>query len=426
MRCAGAGRTTEGHASAVSERGRNSLGCASRCRAEVREMRNAAHPRPEVLYRLRHARASRHCQAGPAADRDCAGIRRPSVTSTTGRRGGAECAKCAAALTPGLKFCTACGTPAQALAQSAVAAQAPPPVARTPQAASTPPQYPPPPAGWPSAPANGPAAPPAEAKSGGALKIVLPILLLLIIGAGGYFAYKHYWQPRQQAIPGSAGFGASAGSSATASGAGSASRGGHTRSICSDGASSRRRSAGHSNSRSNAVGQDKVRLRAGSSRGAGTPAPAASFTPATPVAATPPRVSEPVATPIERVQEPQVPANDAPPPAPQRAEITRPESPAPPVAPARVIPPPAPAVPKSGTLIWSGQLEKDKVLTIDGASASNGTLRGALPGVPVMVEVTPSTVGVAEMPGPTNGWKRIVLRSRNNSNVVVTVKWTVL
>ncbi|HWR49953.1 MAG TPA: hypothetical protein VN428_02530, partial [Bryobacteraceae bacterium] len=243
---------------------------------------------------------------------------------------------------------------------------------------------------------------------------------------GGYFAYKHYWQPRQQAIP------AAPVSEQARAAAQQPPEQEAPAAVDTPAASAVTEppAAAAAPVIQTPAATPLARTRsasvAGSSRGGGTPAPAASFTPATPVVATPPRVSEPVATPIERVQEPQAPANHAPPPAPQRAGITRPESPAPPVAPARVIPPPAPAVPKSGTLIWSGQLEKDKVLTIDGASASNGTLRGALPGVPVMVEVTPSTVGVAEMPGPTNGWKRIVLRSRNNSNVVVTVKWTVL
>jgi hypothetical protein len=66
------------------------------------------------------------------------------------------------------------------------------------------------------------------------------------------------------------------------------------------------------------------------------------------------------------------------------------------------------------------------VITIDGERTSAGSLRGELPGVPVMVEVQPSDVGLAEAPSPRNGWKRMVLRSRVNRQMVVTIKWTVV
>jgi hypothetical protein len=98
-----------------------------------------------------------------------------------------------------------------------------------------------------------------------------------------------------------------------------------------------------------------------------------------------------------------------------------------------VAPPPARARraysgPDSGVIIWSGQLQKNGLFTIDGENASAGTLRGdLLPGVPVMItEVQPSDVGLAETPSPANGWKRIVLRSRSNRHSVVTITWSVL
>jgi hypothetical protein len=55
-----------------------------------------------------------------------------------------------------------------------------------------------------------------------------------------------------------------------------------------------------------------------------------------------------------------------------------------------------------------------------------GTVNGALPGVPVLIDVEPKDVGVAEPPGPGNGWRRLVLRSRVNRNTVVTIKWRTL
>lgn len=93
------------------------------------------------------------------------------------------------------------------------------------------------------------------------------------------------------------------------------------------------------------------------------------------------------------------------------------------VHPAPVPTPPQPSVPASGTVIWSGRLQKNVTLSIEGGSASAGTLRGALPGVPVMIEVEPKDLGVAEAPGPGNGWRRLVLRSRSDRETVVTIRW---
>jgi len=101
-------------------------------------------------------------------------------------------------------------------------------------------------------------------------------------------------------------------------------------------------------------------------------------------------------------------------------------------APAVSAPPPpakpAHSGPRSGVLIWSGQLERNGLIEIAGGTASGlpGTLRGELPGVPVIIEVEPKDVGVAEAPSPQNGWKRLVLRSRGQRMSVVTIKWTVV
>ncbi len=81
---------------------------------------------------------------------------------------------------------------------------------------------------------------------------------------------------------------------------------------------------------------------------------------------------------------------------------------------------------RSGTLLWSGTLEKDGVVTIEGNHASTGSLTGELPGVPVEIDVDAREFGVAEAPAPTNGWKRIAIRSRRKRNAVVTIKWTAL
>jgi len=96
------------------------------------------------------------------------------------------------------------------------------------------------------------------------------------------------------------------------------------------------------------------------------------------------------------------------------------------VTPAAPPPPPQavqPAIPSSGTLTWSGHLGKNALVTIQGHSASSGSLQGQLPGVPVIIQVDPSDVGVAEAPGPQNSWKRVVLRSNKSRNIVVRIEW---
>jgi hypothetical protein len=147
-----------------------------------------------------------------------------------------------------------------------------------------------------------------------------------------------------------------------------------------------------------------------------------------------PRVVEPARRPAPSAAPSSVPVPAEPAPA-QPAAVEQPvvtppapvEQPAP--APA---PPPPPAAkpvysgPPSGTLVWSGQLKKNGTITIQGDHASVGSLHGELPGVPIMIEIQPSDVGIAEAPSPANGWKRVVLRSRVNRRSVVTIQWKVL
>jgi hypothetical protein len=133
-------------------------------------------------------------------------------------------------------------------------------------------------------------------------------------------------------------------------------------------------------------------------------------------AAQPVQAAPPPAAPAQAAQEQAAPVQTAP---PQRApaQITPPSRPA---------PAPGYTGPTSGVVIWSGQLEKGGTITLDGATASQGTLNGSLPGVPVMIQIEPADVAVAEAPAPSNGWKRAVLRSRRNQHSVVTIRWKVL
>ncbi len=154
---------------------------------------------------------------------------------------------------------------------------------------------------------------------------------------------------------------------------------------------------------------------------------------AQPVAPPPPPQSS--AVPPERATEPptqgaavqhQVAATPMPQSAPPAAMAPSPvvETPRPPVA-RTEIPQHRPqvVVPAAGFLTWSGRLRKSEPLAIDGNGASSGTLQGTLPGVPIMIEVDPKDIGVAEAPGPGNGWRRLVLRSRSDRNIVMTIRW---
>ena len=121
---------------------------------------------------------------------------------------------------------------------------------------------------------------------------------------------------------------------------------------------------------------------------------------------------------------------------------------------------------RSGRLIWTGSLRKNGSLTITPSGASSGVLSGHLPGVPVNVSLLPAElvdggiavyskdaersgaseppsawngwnvtvlhdwdpkriaeVNIAEFPGPSNNWKRLVVRGGNRNVSVFVVNW---
>jgi hypothetical protein len=137
------------------------------------------------------------------------------------------------------------------------------------------------------------------------------------------------------------------------------------------------------------------------------------------------------------------------------------------------IPPPPPVAPpapksaapvKGGAFIWTGELSKNRILTIDKNHPSTGALNGALPSGPVRVHVYPATltdeglsvsvndqraghsepagarngwnktsyvrdprlagaVSVLEWPGSSNGWSRLVLRGEAAKLSVILIEW---
>jgi hypothetical protein len=77
-------------------------------------------------------------------------------------------------------------------------------------------------------------------------------------------------------------------------------------------------------------------------------------------------------------------------------------------------------------LTWTGELQKEGVLTISAGKASAGTLHGVLPGVPITIEVDARDIGLTESPGARNGWQRIVIRSHKKRNGPIVIRWKVI
>jgi hypothetical protein len=151
--------------------------------------------------------------------------------------------------------------------------------------------------------------------------------------------------------------------------------------------------------------------------------------------AAPPVAPIPLAPPAPRDHSPSVSAGARPAkrPAAKKAEEEPVQSPRPKEEPAapkvKVEAPPKPAPPPvapSGIMLWSGKVEKNGTIVIDGGKSETGTVNGAvLPGVPVNVRVEPKGFTVAEPPSAATGWKRMAIHSQKKAHIVVTVYWDV-
>jgi hypothetical protein len=143
------------------------------------------------------------------------------------------------------------------------------------------------------------------------------------------------------------------------------------------------------------------------------------------VAAAPPAPVEPVVpeqkkTVVRPAKKPAIKKEE-----PVQPEPRAKEEPVPP----KVEAPPKPAQPPvapSGLMLWSGRVEKNGTIVIDGGKSETGAVNGAvLPGVPVTVRVEPKGFTVEEPPSAANGWKRISIHSQKKAHIVVTVYWNV-
>ncbi len=349
--------------------------------------------------------ACRQCGAAnkPEAKfcRSCGGtLAAPAPAPAAAPVSAPRCPNCGAEAGPGRKFCHICG---QTLAPSFTAA---PPVAIAPP----PPAPPTPAAPWPpvaAQPSPAPVAAPQPAKNA-AMMVALVASLVLLLAAIALLAYKLYFQNR-----------AAAPSATPAQPA-----------TISQPAPQTPAPAPETPVPAPAL-QTPASTPPPAAAGPQTSLPAPGTQPQQPSRSPAPVSQAGRPTPMPQTSTPQVPPpagappspgpSEPPQPAAPRAEILKPQPAAPP-APVK----PAYSGPSSGVLVWSGQLQREGLVEIIGSSASSGTLRGELPGAPVIVEVEPKDVGVAEAPSPANGWKRLVLRSRTRRLSVVTIKWTVI
>lgn len=119
---------------------------------------------------------------------------------------------------------------------------------------------------------------------------------------------------------------------------------------------------------------------------------------------------------IFRTEPEQPPAQALPPP-----PAPRPEPVEPPAPPAPPSPPPYQG-PSAGTLIWTGNIDGNTLLKIQGGGVNFGRLTNELPGIAVRVEVEPRDFVVVDAPSAANNWKSVSLRSLRRVRQTV-IRW---
>jgi serine/threonine protein kinase len=81
--------------------------------------------------------------------------------------------------------------------------------------------------------------------------------------------------------------------------------------------------------------------------------------------------------------------------------------------------------PQQGRIVWTGDLDSDQEIDLT-AKQTAGAVSGALPGVPVSIEVHPTSVKVVTPPAAGNQWRRLVLRNDGKKQVVIVVNWAII
>lgn len=84
------------------------------------------------------------------------------------------------------------------------------------------------------------------------------------------------------------------------------------------------------------------------------------------------------------------------------------------------------AGPATGELIWTGTVSGTQLVTIDHDHADVGTLEGALPQLPCIIQPTnEKKVGIVAAPSPTNNYDRLVLRVIGKGSMRIVIDWAV-
>jgi hypothetical protein len=84
--------------------------------------------------------------------------------------------------------------------------------------------------------------------------------------------------------------------------------------------------------------------------------------------------------------------------------------------------PPPRALPRTGYIVWRGNLDKNGVIEIDGNASVPGSIDSGLPGVPVTVDLDTKNFAMVEYPSSSNGYRRMRIRSRNKVQSII-LKW---
>lgn len=92
----------------------------------------------------------------------------------------------------------------------------------------------------------------------------------------------------------------------------------------------------------------------------------------------------------------------------------------------KVSPAEVPSGPRFGKLVWSGKINRNTILTIEGNRAVLGAVEGELPGLPVTVEVEPREITVVEPPSAQNRWKRLILRTGQQRVTHIEITWSLV
>jgi eukaryotic-like serine/threonine-protein kinase len=77
----------------------------------------------------------------------------------------------------------------------------------------------------------------------------------------------------------------------------------------------------------------------------------------------------------------------------------------------------------TGSIYWSGELDKNSILILGKEGASIGSMTGRLPGKPVKIEVTPKEISIKQMPEKANDWSTIMLSNGAQKYTSIQIHW---